>query len=402
MPYLEHRSAGGDRSLGDLAFHLFRSALAFADGMDLGRVPSEWLAQTRPPDLQDGDAVARYGALVRGRVAGWFEGAGPGEYARVIDLAGRASVGARAARADDHRSRPGPDRALRDGRRARDHPARAAAGRRPGGPATVARPKARERRGPLMMQSAAVACSERGRIGRAHHSEAVVGVAQRRRKGRAMGHGAPRITMAPRAAAGDPSSAVARAGRISVGRGRVVVRAVPVETPLVTDTRERGDAERVLGRVGDERRTLEGARGRSVLAPGKPRVRKSSARRLLPLRLGGKAMPRGGRRRQPVAVRDGLEPARADDGLCRLAEARVRPPRGRGAPVSSRNRAYSRLVTGKRAMAKASVQTRWRGRSPGRPSSQPIQNQPAPISTIARSMRPSIIRALFNPHGECT
>jgi hypothetical protein len=86
MPYLEHRSAGGDRSLGDLAFHLFRSALAFADGMDLGRVPSEWLAQTRPSDLQDGDAVARYGALVRGRVAGWFEGAGPGEYARVIDL----------------------------------------------------------------------------------------------------------------------------------------------------------------------------------------------------------------------------------------------------------------------------------------------------------------------------
>ena len=86
MPYLEHRSAGGDRSLGDLAFHLFRSALAFADGMDLGRVASEWLVQTRPPDLQDGDAVARYGALVRGRVAGWFEGAGPGEYARVIDL----------------------------------------------------------------------------------------------------------------------------------------------------------------------------------------------------------------------------------------------------------------------------------------------------------------------------
>ena len=87
MPYLEHRSADGDRSLGDLAFHLFRSTLAFADGMDLGRLPSEWLAQTRPPDLQDGDAVARYGALVRGRVAGWFEGAGPGEYARVIDLA---------------------------------------------------------------------------------------------------------------------------------------------------------------------------------------------------------------------------------------------------------------------------------------------------------------------------
>jgi hypothetical protein len=62
--------------------------LAFVDGMDLGRLPAEWLAQARPPDLQDGGAVARYGALVRGRVAGWFEGAGPGEYARVIDLPG--------------------------------------------------------------------------------------------------------------------------------------------------------------------------------------------------------------------------------------------------------------------------------------------------------------------------
>src|SRR5688500_16633243 len=85
-PYLEHRSAGGESSVGDLAFHLFRAALAFPDGMDLGRVPSEWLAQSRPPDLQDGDAVARYGALVRGRVAGWFEGAGSGEYARVIEV----------------------------------------------------------------------------------------------------------------------------------------------------------------------------------------------------------------------------------------------------------------------------------------------------------------------------
>jgi len=86
MPYLEHCSSAGGRSLGDLAFHLFRSALAFADGMDLGRLSSEWLAQVRPPDLQDGEAVARYGALARGRVAGWFEGAGPGEYTRVIDV----------------------------------------------------------------------------------------------------------------------------------------------------------------------------------------------------------------------------------------------------------------------------------------------------------------------------
>jgi hypothetical protein len=30
--------------------------------------------------------VARYGALVRGRLAGWFDGAGSGEYTRVIDV----------------------------------------------------------------------------------------------------------------------------------------------------------------------------------------------------------------------------------------------------------------------------------------------------------------------------
>jgi hypothetical protein len=30
--------------------------------------------------------VARYGALVRGRLAGWFEGAGPREFGRVIAM----------------------------------------------------------------------------------------------------------------------------------------------------------------------------------------------------------------------------------------------------------------------------------------------------------------------------
>src|SRR5262245_28560778 len=93
MPYLEHRSSGSGRSVGDLAFHLFRSALAFADGMDLGRLSPEWLAQARPPDLQDGESVARYGALARGRIAGWFEGAGSGEYARVIDAPGGPRTG---------------------------------------------------------------------------------------------------------------------------------------------------------------------------------------------------------------------------------------------------------------------------------------------------------------------
>jgi hypothetical protein len=75
-----------DRTVRDLGYHVFRLSLGFADGMDLGRFPAEWHGETAPPDLVDGAAVARYGALVRGRLAGWFEGAGPDEYSRVIDV----------------------------------------------------------------------------------------------------------------------------------------------------------------------------------------------------------------------------------------------------------------------------------------------------------------------------
>jgi hypothetical protein len=75
---------GSDRALGDQGFHLFRLGLAFADGMDMGRYPDSWRAEAAPADLTDGAAVARYGALVRARLGGWFEGAGPGEYARRI------------------------------------------------------------------------------------------------------------------------------------------------------------------------------------------------------------------------------------------------------------------------------------------------------------------------------
>ncbi|HKW90353.1 MAG TPA: hypothetical protein VJX92_00555 [Methylomirabilota bacterium] len=82
---MDERVRGLDGTLRDLAFRLFRLGLTFTDGMDLGRVPAEWYHEAGPEDLRDGAAVARYGALVRGRLAGWLEGAGPGELARVID-----------------------------------------------------------------------------------------------------------------------------------------------------------------------------------------------------------------------------------------------------------------------------------------------------------------------------
>ncbi len=74
----------GAGNLRDVAFRLFRLGLAFADGMDLGRFPEDWRRATAPDDLRDGAAVARYGALVRGRLEGWFEGATPREFARTI------------------------------------------------------------------------------------------------------------------------------------------------------------------------------------------------------------------------------------------------------------------------------------------------------------------------------
>ena len=72
------------RSLRDLGYHVFRLALAFVDGMDLGDLPEGWLGERAPTDLRDGVAIAGYGALVRARIAGWFEGAAPVEFERVI------------------------------------------------------------------------------------------------------------------------------------------------------------------------------------------------------------------------------------------------------------------------------------------------------------------------------
>jgi uncharacterized damage-inducible protein DinB len=84
--HLDHRPPQRDRSIRDLAFHVFRLSLAFADAMDMGRLPGEWFQEMAPADLRDGKAVARYGALVRGRLAGWFEGAAPREYARTVEV----------------------------------------------------------------------------------------------------------------------------------------------------------------------------------------------------------------------------------------------------------------------------------------------------------------------------
>src|SRR5256884_7386933 len=83
-PLLDWSPPERDRPLRDLAYHVFRLSLGFVDGMDLGEFPEGWLGERAPIDLRDGAAIARYGALVRARIGGWFEGAAPAEFERVI------------------------------------------------------------------------------------------------------------------------------------------------------------------------------------------------------------------------------------------------------------------------------------------------------------------------------
>ena len=74
------------RSIRDLGFHVFRVGLSFIDTMDQGRMPDTWFEERAPADMQDGGDIARWGALVRGRIAGWFEGAGDDEFARGLEI----------------------------------------------------------------------------------------------------------------------------------------------------------------------------------------------------------------------------------------------------------------------------------------------------------------------------
>ena len=72
------------RTIGQLAFHAFRLSLAFTEAMDRGELPEGWLQEQAPPDMLNAVAIASYGALVRARLRGWFEGTPESDYARII------------------------------------------------------------------------------------------------------------------------------------------------------------------------------------------------------------------------------------------------------------------------------------------------------------------------------
>lgn len=53
-------------------FHLFRLSAAFRDTREQGHFPEEWLLEDPPAAMNDGAAIAAYGATVRDRLAQWF------------------------------------------------------------------------------------------------------------------------------------------------------------------------------------------------------------------------------------------------------------------------------------------------------------------------------------------
>lgn len=72
------------RTVRDLAFHVYRVGLSFIDAVDRGELPESWFEERAPADLVTGADVARYGALVRARITGWFQGAGADEFTRTV------------------------------------------------------------------------------------------------------------------------------------------------------------------------------------------------------------------------------------------------------------------------------------------------------------------------------
>jgi hypothetical protein len=82
--FLDSRPPERDRTVKNLGYHVFRLAIALADGMDLGTFPESWLQEQVPPSMSDGAAVASYGADVRRRLHDWASRLAPADYQRTI------------------------------------------------------------------------------------------------------------------------------------------------------------------------------------------------------------------------------------------------------------------------------------------------------------------------------
>jgi uncharacterized damage-inducible protein DinB len=68
----ERPASGRERSVRQLAFHLFRVGQAYPDAMAAGHLPQEWLQEQVSPQRREPAALLAYGASVRTAVAAFL------------------------------------------------------------------------------------------------------------------------------------------------------------------------------------------------------------------------------------------------------------------------------------------------------------------------------------------
>lgn len=82
---LDTRPPERDRTVRELAYHIFRLSLAFPLAVEQSRLPEEWLTEPVPQVVSDGEALARYGEGVRSRLKEWYHEAPAEGFERVVD-----------------------------------------------------------------------------------------------------------------------------------------------------------------------------------------------------------------------------------------------------------------------------------------------------------------------------
>jgi hypothetical protein len=70
--HLGMKYPGRDRTVRQLAFHVFRVAASFADTREQGHLDGAWFEENAPGEMADGEAVASYGETVRQRLRAYF------------------------------------------------------------------------------------------------------------------------------------------------------------------------------------------------------------------------------------------------------------------------------------------------------------------------------------------
>ena len=172
-----------------------------------------------------------------------------------------------------------------------------------------------------------------GRRDPARHPEAVVRVAEVGRQARAVSHRAPRLLMAPGAAARHAARALRRTRRGADRLRPVGVGGVPVAAPFVDDAGEIRQAEAVdrplshARRRGQRSRPVAEPAGRRLVAPRIAGALPAAPRGALPLRLGREAVEVAALAGQPLAVEDGLVPGHAHHGLLGIRVPGIGPER---------------------------------------------------------------------------